>query len=146
VLRFDGGSALADLRAARDAAGTPAAIGAAVMAAEQAAHYGVLRTDGAPAAKLVELRDKPRRLPPGRYPVAVGRALFPSGFLSYLDAVEPSPGTGEFQVTDAYASYARAADVLVHPLDGRYHDCGDVRGWLTANAAVADHRGIPMRG
>jgi UTP--glucose-1-phosphate uridylyltransferase len=146
VLRSDGGSDLADLLTARETGATAAAIGAAVLDGERAAHYGVLRTDGARPARLVDLQDKPGRLPPGRYPVAVGRALLPSGFMAHLDDVEPSPATGEYQVTDAFQSFARAAAVLVHPVQGRYYDCGDVRGWLAANAAAADRRGIPMRG
>jgi UTP--glucose-1-phosphate uridylyltransferase len=144
--RFDGGSDLADLLAARDAAGTGAVIGAAMMDGERAANYGVLLTDPARPDRLSELRDKPRRLPPGRYAVAVGRALLPAEFMAHLENVEPAPGTGEFQVTDAYTSYAHYADILIHPLEGRYYDCGDVRGWLAANAAMADHRGIPIEG
>jgi UTP--glucose-1-phosphate uridylyltransferase len=144
LVRFDGGCDLSDLLTARNSAGAAAALGAMTMAADQAANYGVLLTTTSAPRVLTQVRDKPGILPPGQYLVAIGRALLPAEFLTYLDRIECSPVTGEFQVTDAYAAFARDADVLVHPVDGTYFDCGGVPGWLAANAALAEHHGIPI--
>jgi UTP--glucose-1-phosphate uridylyltransferase len=142
LLRFDGGSDLADLVTTRDAAGARAAIGATVTDAERAANYGVVFGSDAPSRTVVELRDKPGTLPPGRYEVTVGRALLPAEFLAYAARVEPSPATGEIPVTDAFSAYARDADLVIHRVAGDYFDCGAVAGWLAANVAVAEHRRI----
>ncbi|MDG4819631.1 hypothetical protein O7628_29470 [Micromonospora sp. WMMD956] len=34
-------------------------------------------------------------------------------------------------------AFARDHDVLIHPVAGEYHDCGNPAGWLAANNAAA---------
>jgi UTP--glucose-1-phosphate uridylyltransferase len=140
LLRFDGGSDLADFIAARDSAGVPAVLGTTAVSGERAADHGVVFATGTAPRLLAELRDKPGSLPPGRYEITVGRALLPPDFIAYAERVEPSHRTGEIAVTDAFAAYARSAGLLVHRVEGTYYHCGDVAGWLAANTALAAAR------
>ncbi|MFI6883791.1 sugar phosphate nucleotidyltransferase [Streptosporangium canum] len=145
LLRPDGGSDLADLVAARKHAGTPAALAAATVAGADAHRYGILATrhDEHGNRLLEAIVEKPAH---HRDPIAhinISRALLPGDFIDYLDAL-PCAANGEYQSTDAIEAYARDHDVLVHPVTGQYHDCGNTTGWLAANLAAAQMQDIAL--
>ncbi|WP_431897707.1 hypothetical protein [Micromonospora haikouensis] len=56
--------------------------------------------------------------------------------LAYFQKLTPA-SNGEYQATDAVIAFARDHDVLIHPVTGEYHDCGNPAGWLAANNAAA---------
>ncbi|WP_031165849.1 sugar phosphate nucleotidyltransferase [Streptosporangium roseum] len=143
LLRPDGGSDLADLVAAREHAGAPAAIAAATVAGADAHRYGILATrhDAHGNQLLAAIVEKPAHHPDPVAHINISRALLPGDFVDYLDALKCAVN-GEYQATDAIAAYARDHDVLVHPVTGQYHDCGNTAGWLAANLAAAQARGI----
>ncbi|OON82645.1 hypothetical protein B1H18_00845 [Streptomyces tsukubensis] len=138
LLRPDGGSDLAELTAGRSAAGVPAAIAAATVPGAQAHRYGVLttRTSARGHRVLDAIVEKPSSHPGTTAYINISRTLLPSDSLAYFNKVTPA-ANGEYQATDAIAAYARDHDVLVHPVRGQYHDCGNPAGWLGANNAAA---------
>ncbi|WP_329431180.1 hypothetical protein OG339_47410 (plasmid) [Streptosporangium sp. NBC_01495] len=75
--------------------------------------------------------------------INISRALLPGDFTDYLDTLKCATN-GEYQSTDAIEDYARDHDVLVHPVTGQYHDCGNSAGWLAANLAAAHIHGIAL--
>lgn len=133
LLRADGGSDLADMVRARAEAGTPGAIAAATVPGDQAHRYGVLvPRDG---DLLDRLEEKPTGYVGETAYVNISRAVLPNAFLDFLDDLKPA-ANGEYQSTDAIDDLAGDLDVLVHPVRGAYHDCGDPAGWLAANIAA----------
>ncbi|MFD8563392.1 sugar phosphate nucleotidyltransferase [Streptosporangium canum] len=138
LLRPDGGSDLADLVTAQRHAGTAAAIAAGTVAGADASRYGILTTrrDTHGNRLLDAIVEKPERHPDPVAHINISRTLLPGDFVDYLDALECA-ANGEYQATDAIAAYARDHDVLVHPVAGQYHDCGNTAGWLAANLAAA---------
>jgi UTP--glucose-1-phosphate uridylyltransferase len=143
LLRDDGGSDLADLAAARNAAGAPAALAAATVPGRDAHRYGILqaRTDGCGHQLLDGLIEKPARYEQATAYVNISRALLPGDALPYFSKLTPA-ASGEYQATDAIAAYARDHDTLIHSVAGRYYDCGSPAGWLAANNAAARARGL----
>ncbi|WP_406451973.1 sugar phosphate nucleotidyltransferase [Streptomyces sp. NBC_00876] len=138
LLRTDGGSDLADLVAARTAAGTPAAVAAATVPGADAHRYGILspRTSGQGHQVLDAIVEKPTEYrQPSAY-INISRTLLPGDAVPYFDSLKPA-ANGEYQATDAVAAYARDHDVLIHPVRGQYYDCGNTAGWLAANNAAA---------
>ncbi|HZO69075.1 MAG TPA: sugar phosphate nucleotidyltransferase, partial [Kribbellaceae bacterium] len=141
MLRFDGGSDLAGMLASQQQSGTEATVGAAIMPGRRARRYGVLLTARRARGRvLAGLRDKPGTLPRGRYRVSVGRMLLPPKFAVHLAGLTANHETGEYQITDALVTFVEHTDVGVVTLAGRYHDCGEVDGWLAANLRMARHR------
>ncbi|MEV5710953.1 sugar phosphate nucleotidyltransferase [Actinoallomurus sp. NPDC052274] len=137
ILRADGGSDLADMVRARTAAGTPGAIAAATVPGEQAHRYGVFVTRDAGGRLLLDrLEEKPADYIGDVAHVNISRAVLPNAFLDFLDGLKPAVN-GEYQSTDAIAELCEDLEVLVHPIRGTYHDCGDPAGWLAANNAAA---------
>ena len=138
LLRTDGGSDLADLAAARERAGVPAAVGAAVVPGADAGRYGVLvgRDRGRGVAVLEKLVEKPVHFDEGEAHANVSRSLLPGEILAYFRALSPAL-SGEYQATDAIEAYAGDHDVLIHRISGTYFDCGNTTGWLAANLAAA---------
>jgi UTP--glucose-1-phosphate uridylyltransferase len=153
LLRSDGGSDLADLVHARrevvrevtanvEQIGAVAAIAAAVVPGDQAHRYGVLvPRDG---LLLDHLEEKPTDYAAALALVNISRAVLPGFFLDFLDDLKPA-ANGEFQSTDAIQALAEDHDMLVHPIRGAYHDCGDPAGWLAANVAAAEINERRMR-
>lgn len=147
VLRSDGGSDLDDLIKARALAATPAAIQVARVPRERLARYGVVKTrrqgdwlllDGAVEKPKVE--DAPSDL------VSISRFLLRSDFFEVLDTIIPDSLSGEYMSISALIRYARQKAVLIHEISGQYHDCGQPEGWLAANVAAAELRGLSPAG
>lgn len=145
LLRADGGSDLADLVARRDQAGTTAALAAAKVPGENAHRYGVLMTrEHGEDLLLDQLVEKPKDFTGAVAYAYISRGVFPGEFMAHLDKLQPSPGSGEYQITDAIVALATERDVLVHPVIGRYLDCGDPAGLLAANLAAARAAGLNL--
>ncbi|MEU7802487.1 sugar phosphate nucleotidyltransferase [Micromonospora arborensis] len=138
LLRADGGSDLADLAAARAAAGTPAALAAATVPGAEAHRYGILhpRTAAAGHHLLDELLEKPDSYGEPTAYINISRTLLPAHAVAYFQKLTPA-SNGEYQATDAVTAFARDHDVLIQPITGEYHDCGNPAGWLAANNAAA---------
>ncbi|MEV0846382.1 sugar phosphate nucleotidyltransferase [Streptomyces sp. NPDC049954] len=138
LLRQDGGSDLADLVRTRAEGGASGAIAAASVPGTQAYRYGVLRAHSRNEAQLLDgFDEKPLNYEGATAYINISRSLLPSEALDCFRALKPSPVNGEYQATDAIAAFARDHDLLVHPVQGAYHDCGNPAGWLTANNAAA---------
>ncbi|MFD6443821.1 sugar phosphate nucleotidyltransferase [Promicromonospora sp. NPDC060204] len=137
LFRADGGSDLADLAEARDRAGVSAALGAAVVPGAEAGRYGVLTTrqsgDGSPL--LDAIAEKPAQFTAPEAYANISRSLLPAAVLPYFRSLRPAKN-GEYQATDAIGDYAKDHDTLIHPVRGRYFDCGNTNGWLAANLAA----------
>jgi UTP--glucose-1-phosphate uridylyltransferase len=137
LLRSDGGSDLADLVRARREADTAAAIAAATVPGDQAHRYGVLMSHMDDGVLLLDrLAEKPTDYTGELAFVNISRAILPGVYLDYLEDLKPA-ANGEYQSTDAIQALAEDHDMLVHPIRGAYHDCGDPAGWLAANNAAA---------
>ena len=105
----------------------------------EAHRYGILqaRTAGSGRQLLDGLIEKPARYEQATAYVNISRALLPGDALPYFSKLTPA-ASGEYQATDAIAACAR--DTLIHPVAGRYYDCGNPAGWLAANNAAARAR------
>ncbi|MFI7659691.1 sugar phosphate nucleotidyltransferase [Micromonospora parva] len=137
LLRSDGGSDLADLVAARAAAGVPAALAAATVPRAEAHRYGILHPRAAEGHQLLdELLEKPDDYGEPTAYINISRTLLPAHAVAYFQQLTPA-ANGEYQATDAVVAFARDNDVLIHPITGEYHDCGNPAGWLAANNAAA---------
>lgn len=137
LLRADGGSDLADMVRARTEAGTAGAIAAATVPGDQAHRYGVFDSHADEGLLVLDrLVEKPTDYNGDVAHVNISRAVLPNWYLDYLDELKPA-ANGEYQSTDAIQALADEYDVLVHPVLGAYHDCGDPAGWLAANNAAA---------
>jgi UTP--glucose-1-phosphate uridylyltransferase len=140
LLRTDGGSDLADLTATRERTGATAAIAAATVPATDAHRYGVL-TPHTPTTEnqhpyLAEITEKPHHHPDPTAHINISRTLLPAHSLPYFHNLTPAPN-GEYQATDAITTYARNHTMIIHPITGHYHDCGNTHDWLTANNTAA---------
>ncbi len=142
VLRSDSGSDLADLVAARTVADVPAAMQVTEVPDENLSRYGIIRTKPHPADPTQMLFDGAVEKPaPGNAPsnlASISRFLLRPDFFGYLDALTPDPRNGEYQSIAALTAYAADQPVLVHPIAGRYHDCGSINGLLGANVDAAE--------
>ncbi|MGW1641496.1 sugar phosphate nucleotidyltransferase [Streptomyces lavendulae] len=147
LLRADGGHDLADLTTARTRAATPAAIAAATVPGHSAHRYGILTPRTTPAGHPVldSIAEKPTGYTQPTAYINISRALLSGDAVPYFDKLQPSKTNGEYQATDAIAAYARDHEVLIHPVTGDYHDCGNTTGWLAANNAAARAHAITTR-
>jgi UTP--glucose-1-phosphate uridylyltransferase len=138
LLRADGGSDLADLITARTTSGAAAALAASTVPGDAAHRYGVLmpRDEGG-RLMLDQLVEKPSGYTDPIAYAYISRAVLPNEILGYLADLEPA-GNGEYQVTDAIQQMNAKHSTLIHPVTGRYLDCGDPQGWLAANNAAAE--------
>jgi len=143
LLRSDGGSDLADLAAARTSAQTCAALAAATVPGRDAHRYGILRARATTRGHqlLSGLTEKPARYRQSTAYINISRALLPAEALPYFSKLTPA-ASGEYQATEAIAAFARDHDTLIHPVTGRYFDCGNPAGWLAANNAAARARSL----
>ncbi|MBV6702756.1 NTP transferase domain-containing protein [Kitasatospora aureofaciens] len=143
LLRDDGGSDLADLVAARTTAGTAGAVAAATVPGTDAHQYGLLQPRTAPGGHLLlaGLLERPADYREPTAYINVSRTLLPVAAIGYFLAVRPA-ANGELQATDAVAALAADHDILIHSLTGRYLDCGNPAGLLTASLAVARLQGL----
>ncbi|MGW4758516.1 sugar phosphate nucleotidyltransferase [Streptomyces chartreusis] len=143
LLRDDGGSDLADLAAARTAAEAPGALAAATVPGHDAHRYGILQPRTSPRGHqmLEELLEKPTGYQQPTAYINISRTLLPSDALPYFEKLAPA-ANGEYQATDAILAFARDHDLLIHPVTGRYFDCGNPAGWLAANNAAAHAQGL----
>lgn len=145
LLRNDGGSDLADMVTHWDSTETAAALAAAVVPGDSANRYGVLLTNQREGDLVLErLAEKPANYTEPTAHAFISRGVFPGEFMTYLDKLQPSPASGEYQITDAITSLAAERDVLVHPVTGAYLDCGDPAGLLAANLAAANAAGLAI--
>jgi UTP--glucose-1-phosphate uridylyltransferase len=142
LLRADGGSDLADLVRRRHDAVTPGAIAAVTVGGDEADKYGILTTTHRDGLDILDdIVEKPNDYDKPTAFINISRCLVSADFLGCLDKLAPSETNGEYQVTDALVAYARDHEILVSPVAGAYHDCGNVTGWLAANNAAAALRG-----
>jgi UTP--glucose-1-phosphate uridylyltransferase len=97
--------------------------------------YGILtlRTGSHILDAIVE---KPTRYDDDSAYINISRTLLPAAALGYFDKITPAHN-GELQATDAIAAFAQDHDIHIHPVSGRYFDCGNTTGWLAANNAAA---------
>jgi UTP--glucose-1-phosphate uridylyltransferase len=145
LLRNDSGSDLADMVTHWERAGTAAALAAAVVPGDSASRYGVLLTRQQGEDLLLDrLVEKPADYAETIAHAYISRGVFPGEFMAHLDKLQPSPASGEYQITDAIVSLAADRDVLIHPVAGAYLDCGDPAGLLAANLAAARAAGIAI--
>jgi UTP--glucose-1-phosphate uridylyltransferase len=146
LLREDGGCDLADMVRRRAETGASAVIAAATKPGGQAHRYGVFITARRNDIPLLDhLDEKPADYTDPVAHINISRQVLPGEFLGYLADLKPSEANGEYQYTDAIQQLARDREVLVHPIAGTYHDCGDTAGWLAANLAAARIAGIEPR-
>lgn len=143
LLRDDGGSDLADLAAARTAAATPGALAAATVPGDDAHRYGILQPHTSPRGHqlLDELLEKPTEYQQTTAYINISRTLLPGDAITYFEKLTPA-ANGEYQATDAILAFARDHALLIHPVTGRYFDCGNPAGWLAANNAAAHAQGL----
>jgi UTP--glucose-1-phosphate uridylyltransferase len=144
LLREDGGCDLADMVRHRVETGIPAAIAAATRPGDQAHRYGVFVTKQRDELLLLDhLEEKPTDFTGPVAHINISRQVLPGSFLGYLANLKPA-ANGEYQYTDAIQQFVRDQEILIHPIDGAYHDCGDPAGWLAANLAAAQIEGIKL--
>jgi UTP--glucose-1-phosphate uridylyltransferase len=138
VLRADGGSDLADMLRDRDMAGAHGALQVTEVPRHRVSRYGIIRTrqhngwnvlDG--AVEKPKPEDAPSNL------ASISRFLLKPDFFRTLEALDPDPGSGEYQSITALITYAQDHPVLVYTIAGEYHDCGQPSSWLEANNAAA---------
>ncbi|MFJ7905118.1 sugar phosphate nucleotidyltransferase [Streptomyces sp. NPDC096198] len=143
LLRDDKGSDLADLTAARTATATAGALAAATVSGRDAHRYGILQPRFSPHGHqlLEELLEKPDNYQQESAYINISRALLPGESIPYFQKLTPA-ANGEYQTTDAILAFARDHDLLIHPVTGRYFDCGNPPGWLAANNAAAHAQGL----
>ena len=103
------------------------------------ARYGVVDvgSDGGAVSRISSIVEKPS---PDEAPsnlAVVGRYVFDASIMEILENTGAGAG-GEIQLTDAIATLvAGSAPVLARRFRGTRHDCGNRRGWLRANLALA---------
>ncbi|SFT31432.1 sugar phosphate nucleotidyltransferase [Streptomyces sp. ok210] len=147
LLRPDGGSDLADLAAASIAAGTRGAVAAATVPGTDAHRYGVLSPRTAPGGQQVldDLLEKQAAYSAPTAFINISRSWLPADAIPYFEELAPA-ANGEYQANDAISAFARDRDVLIHPVTGRYFDCGNTAGWVAANIAAARAQGLAVPG
>lgn len=145
LLRADGGSDLADLAAARKAAATPGAVAAVTIPGADAHRYGTLspRISTGGHRVLETIVEKPRDYREPTAFINISRSLLPADALVDFAKLTPA-SNGEYQATDAINAYARDHDILIHPITGRYYDCGNPAGLLAATNAAALAQGLAV--
>lgn len=138
ILRADGGSDLADLAAAHEAAGTDAAMQVTEVPWDRVSRYGVVRFREDDGRRLLDgAVEKPDREDAPSNLASISRFLLGPDFFTALDELEPDEKSGEYLSIAALIDYAKNHRVLVHTIAGEYHDCGQPSGWLQANNAAA---------
>lgn len=117
------------------------------MPGAEAHRYGILHPRAATAGHhlLDDLLEKPDSYGEPTAYINISRTLLPAEALAYFQKLTPAPN-GEYQATDAIATFARDHDVLIHPITGQYHGCGNPAGWLAANNAAAQAQGLAAPG
>lgn len=138
ILRHDGGSDLAELITARQLAGASAAMQVVEVPNERLSRYGIIRGRRGEHDELLldGVVEKPT---PGSAPsnlASISRFLIGPDFFEYLAKVEPHASSKEYLSINALQDYAQQHAVVVAPIAGDYHDCGNTTGWLNANLAV----------
>lgn len=121
---------------------------AGVLAVEEvpiadARRYGMvaIEPDGA-AERIVSIVEKPAPEEAPSNLAVVGRYVFAPALMELLGDTPPGAG-GEIQLTDAVARLVDTDAVYVHRFGGERFDCGNLRGWLHANAELARAAGLP---
>lgn len=138
ILRADGGSDLADLAVAHEAAGTDAAMQVTEVPWEQVSRYGVVKVRDDNGNLLLDgAVEKPAREDAPSNLASISRFLLGPDFFTALDDLKPDDKSGEYLSIAALINYAKSHRVLVHTITGEYHDCGQPSGWLQANNAAA---------
>ena len=108
---------------------------------ERTASYGIV-TPGAADGRLTEVRGLVEKPKPEEAPSTlgvVGRYILQPEIMDALGSIGKGAG-GEIQLTDGMAALIGRQPFHALTFDGARHDCGDRKGWLIANLALAlDH-------
>jgi UTP--glucose-1-phosphate uridylyltransferase len=149
LFRPDGGSDMLDLSAELERSGAGGAIAVAAVPSSESSRFGVVeaRQGSNGSAIMTDIVEKPESVAgnPNMIHAFVSRSIVTAEIFTVLDALEPSPRSGELQWTDALTAFGRQTEVAVWPVAGRYFDCGNVGGWVAANVEVAEHQKVPFR-
>ncbi|MEU7384200.1 MULTISPECIES: hypothetical protein [unclassified Streptomyces] len=110
---------------------------------QDAHRYGILQPRTSPRGHqlLDELLEKPTEYRQTTAYINISRTLLPGDAITYFEKLIPA-ANGEYQATDAILAFARDHDLLIHPVTGRYFDCGNPAGWLAANNVAAHAQGL----
>ena len=105
---------------------------------ERSASYGIItpgRRDG-PLAEVKGLVEKPRPEEAPSNLAVVGRYILQPEIMALLGNIGEGAG-GEIQLTDGMAALIGKQPCHGLTFDGERHDCGDARGFVVANLALA---------
>lgn len=94
--------------------------------------YGVFNVSD--AGHFIGIVEKPNPKDAPSTMVSLGSAIAYPKLFDYLEVLEPS-NRGEYELTDAWNSYAKDYSVTPIAFLGNRHDTGNVYGWLMANIA-----------
>ncbi|MDQ8755840.1 UTP--glucose-1-phosphate uridylyltransferase [Sphingosinicella sp. LHD-64] len=102
------------------------------------ASYGII-TPGAQHGALTEVRGLVEKPKPEEAPSTlgiVGRYILQPGIMPILETIGKGAG-GEIQLTDGMAALIGKQPFHAVTFDGDRHDCGDAKGFVIANLALA---------
>jgi UTP--glucose-1-phosphate uridylyltransferase len=105
---------------------------------ERTASYGII-TPGAQDGRLTEVKGLVEKPAPTDAPstlAVVGRYILQPGIMDLLGTVGAGSG-GEIQLTDGMAALIGRQPFHAITFDGERHDCGDSKGFVLANLALA---------
>ena len=85
--------------------------------------------------RVTEMVEKPKTNPPSRYAI-IGRYILPPDIFPLLEKTQQGAG-GEIQLTDAMAALIGKQSFHALTFNGERHDCGDPKGFVLANLALA---------
>ena len=105
---------------------------------DDVSRYGIITGENwAPSLHRVRtIVEKPTpQITPSNLAV-IGRYLLMPEIFDFLEKVEPDE-SGEIQLTDGLARYARHRALVGYEFEGRRHDIGDKLGFVTANVSYA---------
>ena len=108
---------------------------------ERTASYGII-TPGARDGRLTEVRGLVEKPKPDAAPstlAVVGRYILQPGIMAILADLGKGAG-GEIQLTDGMAALIGEQPFHAVTFDGDRHDCGDAKGFVVANLALALER------
>lgn len=106
---------------------------------EKTASYGILKTNGDAAGKLVHAKGLVEKPKPEDAPSTlsiIGRYILQPKIFAVLENQAKGAG-GEIQLTDALNSMIGDTDFYGYRFDGVRYDCGEVAGYIEANVALA---------
>jgi len=108
------------------------------VAPERTASYGII-TPGAREGRIAEVRGLVEKPAPEAAPsnlAVVGRYILQPEIMAVLGGLGKGAG-GEIQLTDGMAALIGSQPFHALTFDGDRHDCGDPKGFVLANLALA---------